>query len=146
MYVVYQKAHILVSFLHCFYFSSDTDTELCLGSNLLLPRRTIIGSAALNDSVRNGKRCFHRDKPPRQNSLYHVQRKTLVLTKKRRTRINEGGRNRTKEKGGKPLPVARPPHKTCTFVLCGGRALYILSFKTKLRKLIFTFPNRNSGN
>jgi hypothetical protein len=40
---------------------------LCTGDYLLSPRRTIIGTTALNFSVRNGERCIHRVEPPEQS-------------------------------------------------------------------------------
>ncbi len=59
--IVYQKDH------HMDGLCGKEIQTLCTGDYLLSPRRTIIGTTALNFSVRNGERCIHRVEPPEQS-------------------------------------------------------------------------------
>ena len=52
---------------------------LCSGDTYSPGKPSTIGVAALNDSVRNGKRCDHCTKSPEQNTEYFVYFQMNIL-------------------------------------------------------------------
>ncbi len=90
---------------------------LVLATTYFRPRRTIIGTTALNGSVRNGKRCDHRVKSPRRNIQLFVGHA-----------IENGEMSRTEPKRfgsgvlGRTLSLRRPARSVASSPVWGSHA------------------------